>query len=427
MEKKTMGGLIAALRKANGMTQKDLGDRLNVSDKTISRWERDEGCPDLSAIPAIAEIFDISCDELLRGQRRPPEQRTDLHTQAEASAKAEKQRQRMLALSLNQYKNKTDIVMGLGVLGLIGAAICNLAFLRAFLGFWVGCVFFAAALVCQAIFWNNAAFGISEENPADPAVNHWKRTAIGLTKRAMGVCAGMWGFTLPLLLGGTYSGLVESWPLFGLMGTALCLMVYGVVCWFVNAAQLKKGLYTLPEQESTRFWHNHNLKKRCVLALAGVLVVTFVAHQLATNIWGPFTIMEGITFEDYESFADFMAQDIPLDRSPGNLALERPQPDEMDGIYYDQYGNEITEEEAHTVTLTDKNGEEVFRYVNRNESVISTRYIAKEGTVLPITVYTQQALETARQKAALRHVVFAGLYCAEAAATLLYYFKKRMK
>ena len=41
MEKKTIGGFIAALRKANGMTQKELAERLHVSDKTVSRWGRD--------------------------------------------------------------------------------------------------------------------------------------------------------------------------------------------------------------------------------------------------------------------------------------------------------------------------------------------------------------------------------------------------
>lgn len=57
MEKKTIGGFIAALRKANGMTQKDLAERLNVSDKTVSRWERDDGAPDLAAIPLKARCF----------------------------------------------------------------------------------------------------------------------------------------------------------------------------------------------------------------------------------------------------------------------------------------------------------------------------------------------------------------------------------
>ena len=46
MEKRTIGGLIAALRKANGMTQKELAERLHVSDKSVSRWERDESAPE---------------------------------------------------------------------------------------------------------------------------------------------------------------------------------------------------------------------------------------------------------------------------------------------------------------------------------------------------------------------------------------------
>lgn len=59
-------------RKAHGMTQKELAERLNVSDKTVSRWERDDGAPDLSLIPVIAEIFGVTCDELLRGQPAVP-------------------------------------------------------------------------------------------------------------------------------------------------------------------------------------------------------------------------------------------------------------------------------------------------------------------------------------------------------------------
>ena len=73
MEKKTLGSFLAALRKANGMTQKDLADRLNVSDKAVSRWERDENCPDLTLIPVIADIFGVTSDELLRGERNTAE------------------------------------------------------------------------------------------------------------------------------------------------------------------------------------------------------------------------------------------------------------------------------------------------------------------------------------------------------------------
>ena len=69
MERKTIGSFICVLRKANGLTQRELADKLGISDKAVSRWERDETAPDLSLIPAIAEIFGVSSDELLRGER----------------------------------------------------------------------------------------------------------------------------------------------------------------------------------------------------------------------------------------------------------------------------------------------------------------------------------------------------------------------
>ena len=59
MERKSIGTLIAALRRANGMTQKDLAEMLHVSDKAVSRWERDESMPDLAVLPQIADVFQI--------------------------------------------------------------------------------------------------------------------------------------------------------------------------------------------------------------------------------------------------------------------------------------------------------------------------------------------------------------------------------
>ena len=155
MEKKTIGAFIAALRKANGMTQKDLAEKLNVSDKTVSRWERNDGAPDLSVIPVIAEIFGVTCDELLRGERRPAEERTE-STEAETTAKGEKQKQRLLKSSLSQYRTRTYISMGISVIGMIAVLIGNLAFLKAVLGFLLGAVFFAVSVMCQAIFINRA-------------------------------------------------------------------------------------------------------------------------------------------------------------------------------------------------------------------------------------------------------------------------------
>ena len=69
MEKNTTGRFLSTLRKAKGMTQRELAELLNVSDKAVSRWERDESMPDILLLPVLADIFEVTCDELLRGER----------------------------------------------------------------------------------------------------------------------------------------------------------------------------------------------------------------------------------------------------------------------------------------------------------------------------------------------------------------------
>lgn len=65
MEEMTMGKRIAALRKRAGLTQEQLAERVGVSPQAVSKWENDQSCPDISLIPELAEIFGVSCDELL--------------------------------------------------------------------------------------------------------------------------------------------------------------------------------------------------------------------------------------------------------------------------------------------------------------------------------------------------------------------------
>lgn len=62
---KTMGELIAARRKEKGMTQRELADLLNITDKAVSKWERDLACPDINTVPRLAEALELSVEELL--------------------------------------------------------------------------------------------------------------------------------------------------------------------------------------------------------------------------------------------------------------------------------------------------------------------------------------------------------------------------
>ena len=65
MEKKTFGQMIAERRKAVGMTQAELAERMGITDKAVSKWERDLSYPDISSVPHLAEVIGVSIDELM--------------------------------------------------------------------------------------------------------------------------------------------------------------------------------------------------------------------------------------------------------------------------------------------------------------------------------------------------------------------------
>ena len=75
MTNKSMGDIICALRKEKEMTQKDLADMLNITDKAVSKWERNLAFPDTATIPKIAEIFGVSVEELMNANSIPGNRR----------------------------------------------------------------------------------------------------------------------------------------------------------------------------------------------------------------------------------------------------------------------------------------------------------------------------------------------------------------
>ena len=67
--KKTLGSMIAELRKQHGMTQLELAEKMGVTDKAVSKWERDLSCPDINSLPNLAEIFGVSVEELMQTKK----------------------------------------------------------------------------------------------------------------------------------------------------------------------------------------------------------------------------------------------------------------------------------------------------------------------------------------------------------------------
>lgn len=83
----TLGRRIAALRRAKELKQDELAAMLDVSAQAVSKWENDQTCPDITALPKLAEILGVTVDELLSGKSAetlpavrilPPAERKDI-------------------------------------------------------------------------------------------------------------------------------------------------------------------------------------------------------------------------------------------------------------------------------------------------------------------------------------------------------------
>ena len=68
MNAQKTGLLIYEMRTRKALTQKELAEKCNVTDKAVSKWERGEGCPDVTVLPKLAEIFGIEVDSLMKGE-----------------------------------------------------------------------------------------------------------------------------------------------------------------------------------------------------------------------------------------------------------------------------------------------------------------------------------------------------------------------
>ena len=64
MQKEAFGKLLVILRKKNGLSQKELAERLSVSTSAVSKWENGKNLPDMMMLSRIADILQVSCDEL---------------------------------------------------------------------------------------------------------------------------------------------------------------------------------------------------------------------------------------------------------------------------------------------------------------------------------------------------------------------------
>jgi len=319
MEKKTIGKFISALRKANGMTQKELGEKLFVSDKTVSRWECDECTPELSLIPSIAEIFGITTDELLRGERNNPDREaaTSEDVASKQKAKSDKQFKLMLHSRKKKFTNLSFISIGLIIVGLIAAMICNLGFSKGLLGFCLASVFFVAATICQICFTVSFRLLIDEEETEH--AEEIKKANTDMVFSSVKIFFGIlltFAFCLPIAVltltyfNSHYGLVIDSWILFGSLFAAVAfLLAFCVYKIFVLKALINKEIVWLDEQAVGKANAESKLLGKICIVFTVVLAIIILATYIITSSVSESTFIERERFDDPDKFIEYMQND----------------------------------------------------------------------------------------------------------------------
>ena len=318
MEKKTIGKFISALRKANGMTQKELGERLFVSDKTVSRWECDECTPELSLIPSIAEIFGITTDELLRGERNNPGREAATEDVAsKQKAKSDKQFKLMLHSRKKKFTNLSFISIGLIIVGLIAAMICNLGFSRGLLGFCLASVFFVAATICQICFTVSCRMLTDEEDTKhSKEIQKANTKMVFVSVRIFFAILMMLAFCLPIAVINVeyfnrYYGLtIDSWILFGtLFAVVTFILAFCVYKIFVLRALISKEMVSVEEPMVSKVNAESILLRKISIVFAAVFAVIMLATYIITSSVSEADFIESVSFDDPDKFIEYVQND----------------------------------------------------------------------------------------------------------------------
>lgn len=422
MEKKSIGAFLAALRKASGLTQKQLAEKLCVSDKAVSRWERDECAPDLTLIPVIAEIFGVTADELLRGERKAAESPATAYE----AQKADRQLRRLLQQTGTAFRIRSIISIAIALVGLIAALICNNGFLRAQIGFFTAAVFYVAAAVCQIIFLILALSAVQAEELDPEQIGSCRKTCILLCEAVFTWIALLFAATLPLAqVTDAYAGLGSyRWLQNMIPCTLTALVLCATVCFVLNALL---GYQRLPDihKPLTR------LRLRFLLITAAVLFVSFLAHGFAYSFLydNLHLCAPGTRYDSWEELKEVL--ETPLSAEGEEMTLvgshsAESQSGQVTVLEYEAPDGTIYYTRTSPFVLVYERDGETPRYqcIRRNWSIIRFSFSFTEDS-FPIYTYDSAQLVHADNIHSTISLCICILYPTELAVGFAIYRKKR--
>ncbi len=400
MEKKTIGAFIAVLRKANGLTQRQLAEMLNVSDKAISRWERDEALPDLTMIPVLADIFGVTADELLRGQRNindtPPPQ---------AQEKSKKQLQYLLNKTATRYQVFSLLSVMAAVLGVLAAAFSMLSTGISLMGFLSSGKFFLAALVMQIVSHIIALSKLNVEEFDRAVLDECRAKLLRRSLWSYSLILLLFLFTLPLGLGGLQGIGLRSWLLLGLIFVAAGAVVCGLLCAYIYFKHARAAKHSACQR----------LQRRIIIATIAALLITLLAQGGLALLFqsNPQWFGTATVHRNFEAFRALM------EAPPEGWSFSREAGEHWNRIrfYIDTDGYEVP---VYSSQLT-WNG--VYQdYFHANKDIV--RFTQSSNRLY---TFTAQQYADAQSRGIAVMLALLLLYPAEIAAGVLIYRKKAAK
>lgn len=451
MEKNTMGSFIAALRKANGLTQKELAERLNVSDKAVSRWERDESCPDLMLVPLIAETFNVTADELLKGQKNQTE--NNVKPVNEMSPKSI---EKLVERQFVKFKNCSMISVGAIIFGFILLLLSvYLSVSKQSIPIWyliIPCICYISVFILQSVFYNSFISSISTDEIDDKYLYAYRWKA----KDRTWLIFSLVGF-MGLFLGFTLLERTEFKPFAGFYYLVLGILFFIVL--FLNrlfVVKNKKYLAETKDYEKSKKTINNAKKaiKLMLIFVASVVAMFSVLLILSHSSAQIFT--EGTTFNNQQDFIEFMntynceLQKVNFDSfidDENTFYFDLTNRDErekrLDYKYYPEYTYEqngqrswyfpdildfrygVLSKPSYTwepVTVY-KDGKALFEY-RTNRFVIDVKF-SHSDTRMPVTVYTVEDYLLSRDYIYSYITIFIFFCAIEAVALIIVYRKKK--
>lgn len=425
MEKKTIGSFIAILRKANGMTQQQLADRVNVSNKTVSRWERDESLPDLTLIPVLAEIFELTSDELLKGERD-----NNKYVSEKPYQKTQIQIKYILDRNLTKFQVLSIISLALVITGFIIMLVCGYGFYQVILGFGLAVAFFLASIISEIIFTTYAIAAANAEEFEGNQLFSYRHSIVKYLNAVIFCNIIAFCLCAPFIIfrSSTYINSIlifQDW----IKVIPICLIISIIINRIVGNILAKviyqRQSFLIGEKENILQSNHNRLKKKFIVILGLTLAITMCAKGILSNSNYPQLFVKGQSFESFEKFKEFI--ETPVERPV------EPEHNDLAGII-GYLGQSIQET---VVTNNQVIGEPISKmrfgdieyvYYHRNKSVSSIVNSYNSNTEeRTIKTYSYDDIRTEDKIRHQFNVAFKMVYMFEVVVILYFYIRNRRR